>query len=113
MPPKGKLPDAVVADFEAWIKMGAPDPRTGPAPAPAGRASTDLAKGREFWSFRPPKTSSPPAVKRTRRGREATSTASSSRRSKPEDCAPVADAGRPRLLRRVTFDLVRPPAHAR
>ena len=23
MPPKGKLPDAVVADFEAWIRMGA------------------------------------------------------------------------------------------
>ena len=34
MPPKAKLPDAVVADFEAWIKMGAPDPRTGPASAP-------------------------------------------------------------------------------
>ena len=24
MPPKGKLPDAVVADFERWVKMGAP-----------------------------------------------------------------------------------------
>ena len=28
MPPKAKLPDAVIADFEAWLKMGAPDPRT-------------------------------------------------------------------------------------
>jgi len=27
MPPKEKLPAAVVADFEAWIKRGAPDPR--------------------------------------------------------------------------------------
>src|SRR5262249_53930707 len=27
MPPKGKLPDDVIADFEAWVKMGAPDPR--------------------------------------------------------------------------------------
>ena len=27
MPPKAKLPDQVVADFEAWVKMGAPDPR--------------------------------------------------------------------------------------
>src|SRR6059058_3133672 len=26
MPPKVKLPDAVAADFEAWIKLGAPDP---------------------------------------------------------------------------------------
>ena len=37
MPPKAKLPDAVVADFEAWVKIGAPDPRTGPA-AGAARA---------------------------------------------------------------------------
>ncbi len=36
MPPKGKLPDSIVADFEAWIRMGAPDPRTGPASAPTG-----------------------------------------------------------------------------
>ncbi|MEZ0277248.1 MAG: c-type cytochrome domain-containing protein, partial [Roseimicrobium sp.] len=27
MPPKGKLPDSVIADFETWVKMGAPDPR--------------------------------------------------------------------------------------
>jgi hypothetical protein len=27
MPPKGKLPDTVIADFERWIAMGAPDPR--------------------------------------------------------------------------------------
>ncbi|MFO0825923.1 MAG: c-type cytochrome domain-containing protein [Gemmataceae bacterium] len=24
MPPKGKLSDAVIADFEKWVKMGAP-----------------------------------------------------------------------------------------
>ena len=29
MPPKGKLADNVIADFEAWVKMGAPDPREG------------------------------------------------------------------------------------
>ena len=28
MPPKGKLPDGVIADFESWINQGAPDPRT-------------------------------------------------------------------------------------
>ena len=31
MPPKEKLPDNVIADFEAWVKMGAPDPRDGGA----------------------------------------------------------------------------------
>src|SRR5262245_13607174 len=27
MPPKGRLTKEVVADFEAWVKRGAPDPR--------------------------------------------------------------------------------------
>ncbi|HMF10768.1 MAG TPA: c-type cytochrome domain-containing protein, partial [Gemmataceae bacterium] len=27
MPPNGKLPDKVIADFETWIKQGAVDPR--------------------------------------------------------------------------------------
>ena len=27
MPPKGKLPAAVVADLEHWVAVGAPDPR--------------------------------------------------------------------------------------
>lgn len=28
MPPDGKLADETIADFERWIAMGAPDPRT-------------------------------------------------------------------------------------
>jgi len=28
MPPAGKLPDEVIADFAKWIDLGAPDPRT-------------------------------------------------------------------------------------
>ena len=33
MPPDdggGKLPDSVIHDFEAWVRMGAPDPRIDP-----------------------------------------------------------------------------------
>src|SRR3954468_19149959 len=30
MPPKGKLPDQVIADLEEWVRIGAPDPRTAP-----------------------------------------------------------------------------------
>src|SRR5262245_39117508 len=29
MPPKGKLPPAVISDFEQWVKHGAADPREG------------------------------------------------------------------------------------
>ncbi|HCO25203.1 MAG TPA: hypothetical protein DIT97_20060, partial [Gimesia maris] len=32
MPPKNKLSDQVIADFEKWIQMGAPDPRDGKVP---------------------------------------------------------------------------------
>src|SRR5262249_28877837 len=110
MPPKGKLPGAVVADFEAWIRMGAPDPRTGPASTPAGRPPADLAKGREFWSFRPPKPSRPPSVTHSEWPRgdiDRFLLAALEARG----LTPVADAGRPRLLRRVTFDLIGlPPA---
>lgn len=33
MPPEGKLPEQVIANFEKWIKMGAPDLRGVKAPA--------------------------------------------------------------------------------
>jgi hypothetical protein len=55
MPPSGKLADDVIADFEAWIAGGAPDPRVeGTAPAAAKRRVVDeseLAKGRRWWAF--------------------------------------------------------------
>ena len=104
MPPKTKLPDSVVADFEAWVEMGAPDPRIAPAGV-APRPSIDLAEGREFWSFRQPKGSAPPAVKRAdwpRGDVDRFLLATLEARG----LAPVADADRTRLLRRVTFDLI-------
>ena len=51
MPPKGTLPDAVVADFEAWVKMGAPDPRDGKG-GTTGKG-IDLDAGRTVWAFQP------------------------------------------------------------
>jgi cytochrome c553 len=63
MPPKGKLPDSVIADFETWVKMGAPDPRDGTAAALPKKYEIDLVKGREFWAFKAPKKSDPPKAK--------------------------------------------------
>jgi cytochrome c553 len=104
MPPKGKLPEAVVADFETWIKMGAPDPRTGPIKARAEPSSSIIAKGREFWSFRPPQKSTAPEVKRPNWARgEIDRFLLAALEAK--GLGPVGDAERPRLLRRVTFDL--------
>ncbi len=61
MPPSGKLPDSVIADFEKWIAMGAPDPRD--APSAALRKQIDWNSARQHWSFQPPKKSSAPDVK--------------------------------------------------
>src|SRR5262245_33234249 len=38
MPPTGKLGDPQIADFTAWIKMGAPDPRAAEAAPEAKKA---------------------------------------------------------------------------
>jgi hypothetical protein len=61
MPPKGKLSDAVIADFETWVKMGAPDPRVANAPLIA--KELDWNKARRFWAFQPPVKSPLPRVK--------------------------------------------------
>ncbi len=54
MPPKGQmLLPGQIADFDLWVKRGAPDPRKADAAAPAARRALDLAVARKFWSFRP------------------------------------------------------------
>ncbi|GIW78200.1 MAG: hypothetical protein KatS3mg105_0007 [Gemmatales bacterium] len=59
MPPRGKLPDEVIADFEKWIAQGAPDPRDGKTVAKHG---IDMEAGRKFWAFQPFKKSPLPEV---------------------------------------------------
>ncbi len=61
MPPDGKLPDAVIADFVRWVEMGAPDPRTGDeAGAAKLQPPPDAAN---HWAFLPPVPHPPPEVK--------------------------------------------------
>ncbi len=64
MPPKSPLPPSEVQALEAWVKMGAPDPRrvsAGLAVKPA--LGMDVKTGREFWSFKPLSEARPPSVK--------------------------------------------------
>src|SRR5438552_5375024 len=50
MPHKDKkLPESQIADLAAWVKMGAPDPRTA-EPRSGGTAS---AKAKTWWAFQP------------------------------------------------------------
>lgn len=62
MPPKEKLPDSVVADFENWVRMGAPDPRSGKAAAML-KTDEDLAKAKKHWAFQPIAKPEPPKPK--------------------------------------------------
>ena len=73
MPPTGKLPDAVIADFRQWIELGAPDPRkdaptTSATPAPLRGMS--IADGKKWWSFQTVKELPAPAVKEQAWGRK-------------------------------------------
>jgi len=59
MPPKGKkLSEQQIEDLAAWVKMGAPDPRTGEA-----QSSKLKAQNAEHWAFKPVREPALPAVK--------------------------------------------------
>jgi hypothetical protein len=61
MPPKGKkLTPEQVAHLEAWVKMGAPDPRV------AKPKIADTKKAGEHWAFKPIKMPPVPRVKNAR-----------------------------------------------
>jgi hypothetical protein len=64
MPKKGKLPDALIADLSAWVRMGAPDPRD---KAPAARIAKSwneaVRERRQWWSLQPVKQPSVPTPK--------------------------------------------------
>ena len=63
MPPKGKLPNELIAHFVKWIEMGAPDPRDGIAVVAS--PGIDLEAGRQHWAFQPLVPTTPPDVKDT------------------------------------------------
>ena len=62
MPRDGKLPDAVIADLIAWVKMGAPWPGK-QKPGTTEKAAFDLEKRKkEHWAWQPIQNAVPPAV---------------------------------------------------
>src|SRR6266545_2801570 len=102
MPPKGKLADNVIADFEAWVKMGAPDPREGKAAAK--KYEIDLEKGRQFWAFVGPKKPTTPTVKNGDWVKSPIDAFLLAELEK-KGLAPVGDADKRTLIRRVYLDL--------
>ena len=103
MPPKQKLTDFEIKNFEIWIKMGAPDPRKD-APDEKTYAKWPFEEAKEFWSF---KAISSPAVPITKDKKWAKCEIDSFILTKLEEkrLAPVKDADKRTLIRRATYDL--------
>ncbi len=99
MPPKGKLSDAVLADFRRWVEMGAPDPRDGKT---ASQKETDLERGQKLWSLQPPRAGEPPQITAAGTAIDRFLLA-----ALKEKGIPIAPAAEPvTLVRRLYFDLI-------
>jgi hypothetical protein len=100
MPPKGKLPDAVIADLVKWVNDGAADPRTEPTATVAAKKSD----GAGHWAFQPIRDVAPPVV-------DSTAAASSpldrfiGAKLAEHGLSPAPAADRRTLIRRATYDL--------
>ena len=102
MPPDSKLPDQTIADFEEWIRLGAPDPREQTIAARLKPVDWDAAK--KHWAFQPisdpqsPATSDPAWI-------QSPIDQFVAHRLEHERLNPASPADKRTLIRRATFDL--------
>ncbi len=102
MPPKKeKLSDEVIADFEKWIKMGAPDPRDGKVT----RLAWDPEVAKKHWSFKPIAKPTPPQVADTTGFVQSPIDQFILAKLKEKGLEPSKKADKHTLIRRVTYDL--------
>jgi hypothetical protein len=104
MPPKGRLPDAVIADLVTWVRDGATWPEDMTSSA-ATRNEFDLSRRKaEHWCWQPVRRPALPVVNDPS---PVSSAVDAFVLSKLEErgLAPAPAADRRTLLRRVTFDL--------
>jgi mono/diheme cytochrome c family protein len=100
MPPKGeKLSDAQIADLVTWVKMGAPDPRT-------GVATTKKSDGKDHWAFKPVANPAPPAIGNRQSSIENPIDAFIVARLDEQGMKLSPPADKRTLIRRAYFDLI-------
>jgi cytochrome c553 len=104
MPPKGKLPDAVISDFEKWVNMGAPDPRGGKVAA-RRQVGMSVEDGRKFWAYQLPKAPAAPAVTNADWAKADIDRFILSKLEEKR-FAPAKPADRATLARRLYYDLI-------
>ncbi len=102
MPPKDKkLSAEQIANLAAWVKMGAPDPRTGRGP----RSLRDVAEARaRHWAFQPVTKPAPPDVKKSRWVQTPVD-AFVLAKLEQQKLKPAPPADRRTLMRRISYDL--------
>lgn len=106
MPPKGKkLSGQQIADLEAWIKMGAPDPRV------QGLESKILSSPKTHWAFQPIQNSPVPKVKNKSWAKTPIDNFILAKLDE-KNIKPSSQADRRTLIRRATFDLTGLPPTA-
>jgi hypothetical protein len=112
MPPKEQLPEAVVQDFAAWVKMGAPDPRTGAAsPAKPNASLAIAAAAKTHWAFQMPVAAPVPTVKNAAWVKTPID-ALVAVKLEAKGLKPAPPADKATLLRRATVDLTGVPPTA-
>ena len=99
MPPAGKLPPEVIADFKVWIEMGAADPREGEV---AIANTIDIEAGKEFWAYRP----IDPGMIPEYQGAQTPIDAYIGNALEEVGLKPVEKASRQVLIRRLYYDLL-------
>ncbi|MHA3772412.1 PSD1 and planctomycete cytochrome C domain-containing protein [Verrucomicrobiota bacterium sgz303538] len=105
MPPEksgGKLPESTIADFEKWVKMGAPDPRDGTAKVARKQDAWESAK--DWWAWQPIKKPAVPGVNTAWPRSDIDRFVLSGLEAK--SLKPVTDADPLTLVRRIYFDLI-------
>ena len=108
MPPGKPLPAEQIQAFVTWIKMGAPDPRTGGPAAAAEKPAYDYAAEKKHWAYQPVRDSEPPVVKDSEWNRTAVDRFIKAKLDE-KGLRPLPVAVKRTLLRRVTYDLTGMP----
>ena len=105
MPPKdygSKLPATVIADFETWIKAGAPDPRAG---GTKSKSEIGSEEARQWWAWQPLKPAPVPTVTGNQDWAKGDIDRFILAGLSELKLAPSPDAERITLVRRLAFDL--------
>ena len=108
MPPKEKLSAQVIADFEKWVQIGAPDPRD---ELVASTTGIDIAAARRSWTYQTPKLPPEPTITNNKWPRSMIDRLLLAN-LESNHLTPAPPANKRTLIRRAAYDLLGLPPTA-